>query len=112
MADDGHPIALRILHRPALHPILGELRRLLIGALGHPVGLHPDRMTRHIHHREHIAKAVIGLAHQIPDRAVFLAVLQQGGRAGMDADFVLQRQHLDLVAFGFPVAGQVFGHQK
>ena len=58
----------------------------------------PDREARRVHHDEHVLEAAVLLAHEVADRAVLVAVGHDGGRARVDAELVLDRHAVHVVA--------------
>src|SRR5690606_5918796 len=94
----------------ALH---GVASRLLEGALADADALYTHGHARMIHHREHEADAVVGLAHQVADGAAVVAVAEYAGGTGVDAELVFQRYHLDVIAGPRTVpVREVLGHEK
>ena len=63
--------------------------RLLERALALRVALEAHRQARGIHHDEHVFEAAVGLADQLAERALVLAVHHHAGRARVDAELVL-----------------------
>ena len=100
--------------RPALHPGPGKVARLLIGALGDRHTLHPDKEARAVHHREHAFEAAIFLADAPADGALVLAIGEDAGRRGMDAELLLEAQGAEVVARPGAAlgVGQEFRHQE
>jgi hypothetical protein len=65
--------------------------------------LQPDREARVVHHREHVLEAAILLADQVAGGAALVAVGHHAGRAGVDAELVLDRDAAQVVALaGLP----------
>ena len=87
---DADRLALQALARP------GE--RALVGALGDRHALEADREARGVHHDEHVLEAAVRLADEVADGAVLLAVGQHRRRARVDAELVLDRDALHVVA--------------
>ena len=109
-----HAVAAALPRGPALDPFLGIVARRLIGALGDPQALQSDFLAGLVHHREHVRQTLVLPAHQIADRTFFLAKAHHASRAGVDAELVLDRRALDIVALRRRAvrADQEFGHQK
>src|SRR6266567_6400800 len=84
--------------RPALDALASEVARLLIGAFGDGDALQPDIEPGAVHHREHAFDAAILLADQPADGAAIVAEGEDAGRAGMDAELVLEADGADVVA--------------
>src|SRR5882672_1602323 len=84
--------------RPALDALAGAVARLLISALGDGDALQPDIEAGAVHHREHAFDAAILLADQPADGAAIVAKGEDAGRAGMDAELVLEADGTDVVA--------------
>ena len=92
MADDVPAAA------PASSPLvtfLGVAHGLLIGALGDGQALDADAQPGVVHHREHVAHALVRLADEV---ALGVVELERARRAGVDAELVLDRQALHAVA--------------
>ena len=93
----------RALDRTALDAVLRVAHRLLVGAIAHGDALHADLEAGGVHHDEHVFEAAVLLADEVTDgaRADFaLAVAEQqhAGRARLDAELVLDRRAVDIVA--------------
>ncbi|SAL08108.1 hypothetical protein AWB81_08602 [Caballeronia arationis] len=99
MLDDRDRLFRRAIDGTALHAISRVRHRPLIRLVRHRNALHADRETRRVHHDEHVFEAAIFFADQIADCAAVVAVLQHGGRARLDAEFVLDRHAMHVVAF-------------
>ena len=103
--------------RPPRRPwtrLAGVGQRLLVGALGDAEALMADGEARVVHHREHAAHALVLLADQQADRTVDVAIGHDAGRAGVDAQLVLERDAAQVVA---PpgraiLVGQELGHDE
>ena len=93
VVDDGHRLAAA-RDVAALDALFRIGERLLVGALGDRKAFHAHRESREIHHDEHVFQAAILLADQVADR-VF--VYEDGSRARVDAELVLDRGALHLV---------------
>ena len=101
----GRAAGDRAVDRARLHALLGERRRLLVGALGDGDALHADRVARRVHHDEHVLEAAVLLADQGADRArtvearaAVVAELQHRRRARLDAELVLDADAPGVVA--------------
>src|SRR5438270_920292 len=114
MAEPLSVLSFRPTRSPALDPILGVVARRLIGALGNPQTLQPDLLAGLVHHREHVRQSLVLLPHQIADRALLLAKAHHASRTGVNAELVLDRHALDIVALRRRAirADKEFGHQK
>ena len=94
MPDDRHGLAAG--HQvAALHALLGEGERALERALGDRHALQANGEARRVHHDEHVFEAAVLLADQVAER---LVIHHDRGRAGMDAELVLDRGALGAVA--------------
>jgi hypothetical protein len=58
----------------------------------------PTGESREIHHDEHVLEAAILFAHEIADGAAVVAIGEHRRRARMDAELVLDRYAMDVVA--------------
>ena len=58
----------------------------------------PTEKRAEIHHDEHVLEAAVLLADQIADRAAVVAVREHGGRTRVDAELVLDRHAVHVVA--------------
>jgi hypothetical protein len=96
--DDRHPVAAALPCGPPLDPFLGKVARRLIGALGDPNALQPDLLPGLVHHREHVRQTLVLPTRKIADRTVFLAKAHDASWARVDAELVLDRGALDIVA--------------
>ena len=90
--------ALFLAHGAALHSLLRVRRRSLVSALGDAHAFEPDRETGQIHHDEHALEAAVFLADEVADRAAVVAVREHRGRARVNAELVLDRHALHVVA--------------
>ena len=95
--DDGHALLAAAINRAALHTLAGVLHGLLVRALGHSHTLQADGVTGGVHHDEHVFQPTVFLADQIADSATVIAKLQHGGRAGLDAQFVLDADAIHII---------------
>ena len=91
---DDRRVARRA-RRPALAALGGVGHRLLVRPLAERQPLQPDRQAGRVHHLEHVAHALVGLADEVADGVV---VGHHARRAGVDAHLVLDRHALDGVA--------------
>ena len=82
----------------ALGAVMGEADRFLIRPVRNGNALHADRKTGCVHHDEHILQPAVLLADQITHRAAVVAKLQHRRRAGLDAQFMLNRHTPGVVA--------------
>ncbi len=98
MVDDRYRLLRRAVNRAALHAVLRIGDGQLIRAVRHGDALHADPEARRVHHDEHVFEAAIFLADHIADRAAVVAVLQDGGRARLDAELVFDRDAMHVVA--------------
>ena len=73
---------------------------LLIGSLGDAEPLDADRPAGQVHHHEHVLDPAVLLADQVADRAALVAEGEYRGRAGMDAELVLERHAVNVVGLG------------
>ena len=87
MPDDRHGLAAGY-QVAALQALPGEGERALERPLGDRHALQADGEARRVHHDEHVFKAAVLLADQVADR---LVVHHYRGRAGVDAELVLDR---------------------
>jgi hypothetical protein len=96
---------------PACAP--GVAERLLVGALaeGDPAG---RRHAGFVHHDEHVLEAAVRLAEQVADGAALVAEGHDAGRAGVDAELVLDRHAVGVVALAERTVGidQELRHQE
>ena len=101
-------------HRLALHAIPRVRDGALVGALGEPHALHAHREAREVHHDEHVLEAAVLLADQVADRAALVAVRQHRRRARVDAELVLDRHAVHVVARAERAVGvdQELGHDE
>ena len=72
--------------------------RLLKRALRDRDALHADIEPAAIHHREHAGKPLVLLADKKARRAAMIAIDHRAGGRGMDAELMLQRDAMDIVA--------------
>ena len=99
MLDDrGGPGALFLADGAALHPLLRVRRRALVSALGDAHAFEPDRETGQIHHDEHVLEAAVFLANEVANRAAVVSVGEYRGGARVNAELVLDRHALHVVA--------------
>ncbi|KAF1854083.1 hypothetical protein Lal_00005300 [Lupinus albus] len=114
VVDDALRLALDPAQRLALHAVAGIGQRLLVGALGDRQALHGDVQPGVVHHGEHVFQAAVRLADQESGRPALIAEGQHGGRAAMDAQLVLQRHALHLIAGAQAAVGidQEFRHDE
>ena len=112
VVDDRRAAGHRAVDRARLHPLLGERRGLLVGALGDGDSLHADRVARRVHHDEHVLEAAVLLADERADRArpvepraALVAELEHRRRARLDAELVLDADAPGVV----PGAGRAVG---
>ncbi len=111
MFDDRARRAGRRPDRPSLLALHRVAQRLLIGAFAEAQALQPDRQARVVHHREHVAHAVV-LATDEPADSAFVS--HDTGRGAVDAELVFDRDTRRRVAFaGRPVGVQEeLGHHE
>ena len=111
MIDDGRTLRLWCPHRPTLPPILGVDEGVLVRPLDDGQALETHLDPGLVHHGEHRPHPLIGL----PDHPAG-GVLERhhAGRAGMDPEFVLDRNALDGVAITDGSVGvhQELGHEE
>ena len=114
VADDGHTGRVRATDGAALHAVAGVFHSLLVGTLGHRHAFDAHAQTGVVHHGEHIAQALVGLAHQVADGAAFVTEAHHGGGAAVDAQFVFQRHAAHVVTFPQAAVGihQELGHDE
>ena len=112
--NDGSAAGQRAVHRAALHAVLGKLHSLLVRPLGNRNALYADGVARRIHHDEHVLETSVFLAHQVTHRTPVVAILQHGGRAGLDAQLVLDAHAMHIVARARRAVGlhHELGHHK
>ena len=99
----------------ALPALPGIAERALGRALGDRHTLHADREAGRVHHDEHDVEATILLADEIADGALaLLAKLHHAGRAGVDAELVLDAgaDHVVMGAERAVVVDADLGHQE
>ena len=74
----------------------------------------PDGEARRVHHDEHVLEAAVLLADEIADRAFLFAVDQHRGRAGVDAELVLDGSAVHVVSLAQAAVGidQELGHDE
>ena len=112
--NDGAASGERAVHRAALHAVLGKLHSLLVRPLGNRNALHAHGVARRIHHDEHVLEAPVFLAHQVTHGATMVSILQHGGRAGLDAQLVLDAHAMHIVTRARRAVGlhHELGHHK
>ena len=96
MREDGR--RLFALKRAALAALARIGERLLGRALGDADALQPDGEPRIVHHREHRHEPLVGLADEIGDGALAIAVSHRAGRRSLDAELVLNAGAAQIVA--------------
>src|SRR5439155_2453930 len=85
-------------HRPALHAVASVRHRTLVRTLGDAYPFHADREPREVHHDEHVLEAAVLLAHDVTRRATVIAVRHHRSRTRVDAELVLERNAMHVVA--------------
>ena len=112
--DDGRGLRALHAHGLALQALARPGERALVGALGDRHALEADREARGVHHDEHVLEAAVRLAHEVADGAVLLAVGHHRRRARVDAELVLDRDALHVVALAERAVGvhQELGHDE
>ena len=85
-------------HRLALHAILRVGDGALVRAIAKANAFHAHRKAREVHHDEHVFEAAVLLADEVADRAALFAVHQHRRRARVDAELVLERHAMHVVA--------------
>jgi hypothetical protein len=98
VVDDGAGRRQRTVHRAALHAVTRVLDSLLVSAFGQRDALHAHAETRGVHHDEHVFQAAVFLANQRGSSTAVVAELQHRGRAGLDAQLVLDADAVHIVA--------------
>src|SRR5579863_4595148 len=98
MVHDRQPDAVLGADRFALDALARVGSRLLIGALADRHALQADMQPRHVHHDEHGLEATVLLAYQRADGAAVVAIGHDAGRAGVDAELVLEADAAQIVA--------------
>ena len=98
VVDDGDRTA-RTFDGARLDALLRERDGLLVRALGEADALHADAEAGRVHHDEHVFEAAVLFADERADRAAMVAELQHRGRARLDAQLVLDRHAVHVVAF-------------
>ncbi len=103
-----------VADRSALHALLRVRRRALVGALGDAHAFHPDGEACEVHHDEHVLEAAILLAHEISNGATLVTIRQHGRGARVNAELVLERDAVDVVARAEAAVGvdQEFRHDE
>ena len=103
----------------ALRAVLGVLHGLLGGGFADGDALHADGETGIVHHGEHAGEALVLLADQPADGTGFVAILavaidHGAGRRAVDAELVLQRMAVEVVASADRaiVVHKVLGHEE
>ncbi|MNQ82358.1 hypothetical protein D3C85_974070 [compost metagenome] len=71
----------------------------MVGAFGQADALYADRVTRRVHHDEHVFEAAVFLPHQPAKRTFLVAEGQHRGGAGMDAELVFEGHTTNVIAF-------------
>ena len=115
MLDDRTRLgALVGADRLALHAVARVGHRALIGAVAEADAFHPDREAGEIHHHEHVLEAAVLLADQPAGRAAVVAVGHHAGRARVDAELVLDRHAVHVVARAEAAVGvdEELGHDE
>ena len=82
----------------ALGAVMRKAHGFLVSAVGNRNTLHAHGKAGGIHHDEHVFEAAIFFADQVADSAAVVAELQHGGRAGLDAELVLDAHAMHVVA--------------
>ena len=98
VVNDGRAGFHAAVHGAALHAIARELHRFLVRTLGNRNALHTHRITRSVHHDEHVFKATVFFAHQVAHSTTMVAILQHRGGAGFDAHLVFNADAMHIVA--------------
>ena len=100
--------------RLALDAIARVGDRVLVRTLGDPDTLHADREAGQVHHDEHVLEAAVLLADEVTDRAALVAIGEHRRRARVDAELVLDRHAVDVVARAqrAVVVDQELGHDE
>ena len=113
MANDGHGCR-RAFYGPALDSLFGIGQGHLVGTLRQAQTFQADRVARRVHHDEHVLQAFVCPADQIADATTMVAVSHHGCRAGVDAQLVLDRYAIGIVASAETAIGidEELGHHK
>jgi hypothetical protein len=82
----------------ALDAIARVVARALIRALASGNAFEADAETRGVHHDEHVLEATILFADQVADGAAMVAESHDRRRAGVNAQLVLDRHAIGIVA--------------
>ena len=114
MVDDGDALAALRAQRAALNAFPGVFARLLVGALGDAQTLQADLLAGFVHHGEHVREPLVLPPHQIADRTILVAEAHDAGGARVDAQLVLDRHAVHVVAGSEGSVGvdQELGHQE
>ena len=96
MMDDC--LTLLALQRRSLNAVTGVGHGLLVGTLGNGEPLKADIIPGAVHHQEHAVEAAVLLAKKITDGAFVLPVLEHRRRRRLDAELLLDRQALNIIA--------------
>ena len=86
------------IDRAALHTITRVLHGFLVRAIGYRNALYADRVTRGIHHDEHIFQTTVFLSDQKAGSTAVVAILQHRCRAGFDTQLVLNAHAMHIIA--------------
>src|SRR4051812_40855008 len=98
MLDDGDAIAGFIAELETLHALFRVSQRMLAGAFCQRHALQADGYARVVHHRKHALESLAALADEIADSAAFLAIGHDAGGRAMNAELMLERYGLRVIA--------------
>ncbi|MNP22960.1 hypothetical protein D3C76_1156510 [compost metagenome] len=116
MLDDRHGRSVRVLavRHATLRPLAGVLQGIQVAGVAKHHRAHADADPRFVHHLEHVAQAVVRLAHQIADALTVIAEVQRGGRGAAPAHLVEQpcQQHVVTLAKAAVIVDQELGHDE
>jgi hypothetical protein len=83
---------------PALHAVARERDGALVRALGDAHAFEPDRVACQVHHDEHVLEAAVLLADEVARGTALVAVREHARGARVDAELVLERDDVHVVA--------------
>ena len=114
MLDDRHLRTTLDTQFGTLDAIPGISHGTLVGALGIAQALQADVEAGSVHHDEHVLQAAILLADQGADGTAVVAEGQHRRRAAVDAELVLDRYAIHVVALARRAVGleQELGHDE
>src|SRR3984957_15715734 len=98
MAQDRYAWTAAYSRLGALDSLARIGQRGLVGALREADPFDAHRVARGVHHDEHVFQAAIFLADELRERAAVLTESQHASRTRVNAELVLDRQTMHVVA--------------